>query len=101
MAEGLELGAPVHLGAFIQIFWDIEKERMQHPQSEGLVYCDQHDDGGWQMSPKVPFKKRQKVARDQGDMRHSAKHQSNHQKPKRIIVARAGQSIAAQCPKSE
>ena len=62
MAEGLELGAAIHLGAFIQIFRDIEEERVQHPQSEGLVDCNQHDDGGGPMPPKVPFKKRQKVA---------------------------------------
>ena len=38
---------------------------MQHPEREGLVDGDQHDDGGRQMPPKVPLEEGQKIARDQ------------------------------------
>jgi len=51
MAEGLELGTAINLGAFVQVFRDFLEETMQHPERKRLVDRHQHNYRCGQMTP--------------------------------------------------
>ena len=67
---------------------------MQHPEREGLVDGNEHDDRGREMSPEIPLEKREKISRDQGDVRHRAEDQRRHQQPERVTESRPRKGVS-------